>query len=189
MARQEVDQHCCSVCSCEFTDDEGGIDGYFGILPVQFCPTCFSSMCDMAAQYLDIGEDGESNPNHEELIQHLRGHRDIVINTQHGGFSLSQPAQIAYLERAGIPYVTKPRDDRHSTERYGPIIMVNGKHWYDRDVPRDDPVLVSLVQELGKASWGDHARLKIVRVPADVTWQINEYDGNEWVAESHRTWN
>jgi hypothetical protein len=137
---------------------------------------------------MDIGEDDESNTAHDELIQHLRGHKDIVVNAQHGGFGLSQDAQIAYLERAGISYITRPRYDRHSTQRYGPIIMVNGKHWYDKNISRDDPVLVSLVQELGKASWGDHARLKIVRIPADVDWQIEDYDGVEWVAERHRTW-
>jgi hypothetical protein len=39
----------CSVCSCEFSlDEEGGISGEFGVLPVDFCPTCFSSMMDMA---------------------------------------------------------------------------------------------------------------------------------------------
>jgi hypothetical protein len=188
MARQEIDQHRCSVCSCEYTDDEGGVQGSFGMLPVSFCPTCFSCMCDMAAQYFDIGEDGESNPAHDQLIEHLRGHRDIVINCQHGGYGLSHDARISYLERAGIPYVIHPRDDRHSTDRYGPHIIVNNKHWSDRDIPRDDPVLVSLVQELGKHSWGDHARLKIIRIPADVDWEINEYDGFEWVAERHRTW-
>lgn len=40
-------ESCCSVCSCEFTEDEGGVLGYFGILPVAFCPTCYSSMCAM----------------------------------------------------------------------------------------------------------------------------------------------
>ena len=189
MARQEaVDNHQCSVCSCDYTDDEGGIQGSFGMLPVSFCPTCFSCMCDMAAQYLDIGEDGESNPQHDELMQHLRGFRDIVINNQHGGFGLSQDAQIAWLERTGTKYTTHPRDDRHSNDRWGPHILVNNTHWSDRDIPRDDPVLIGLVQELGKASWGDHARLKIVRIPADVDWCIEEYDGHEWVAEAHRTW-
>jgi hypothetical protein len=39
----------CSVCSCEFSlEEEGGISGSFGVLPVDFCPTCFSSMMDMA---------------------------------------------------------------------------------------------------------------------------------------------
>jgi hypothetical protein len=188
MAGQEIDAHQCSVCSCDYTDDEGGVEGNFGILPVSFCPTCFSCMCDMAAQYFDLGEDGESNPQHDELIQHLRGYRDIVINTQHGGFGLSRDAQIAWLERSGIAYTTVERDDRHSNQRWGPHILVNGTHWYDRNIARDDAVLVGLVQELGKDSWSDHARLKIVRVPADVAWQIEEYDGLEWVAEQHRTW-
>jgi hypothetical protein len=52
------DDHKCSVCSCEFTEDEGGILGFFGMLPVAFCPFCFSSMCDMVDQ-LSIDEDLE----------------------------------------------------------------------------------------------------------------------------------
>lgn len=187
MAGQEID-HQCSVCSCAYTDDEGGVQGHFGMLPVSFCPTCFSCMCDMASQYLDIGDDGESNPRHAELIEHLRGYTDVVINSAHGGFGLSHDAELAWLERTGTPYTLVPRDDRHSNERWGPHVMVNLQHWSSRDIKRDDPTLVALVQELGKASWGDHARLKIVRVPADADWIIEDYDGWEWVAERHRTW-
>ena len=41
----------CNVCSVEFSlDEEGGIEGNFGILPVKFCPTCLSSMVDMVEQ-------------------------------------------------------------------------------------------------------------------------------------------
>jgi hypothetical protein len=50
-------EHRCNVCACEFTDDEGGIQGYFGILPVSFCPTCYSCMVDMVTQDLEIGEE------------------------------------------------------------------------------------------------------------------------------------
>jgi hypothetical protein len=129
------------------------------------------------------------NPDYDLLIEHLRGYQDIVINTQHGGFGLSQGAQIAWLERSKIAYSLVDRDDRHSTQRYGPLIMVNGKHWYDKDIPRDDPVLVTLVRELGQAACGEHARLKVVRIPANVDWQIEDYDGQEWISEKHRTWN
>jgi hypothetical protein len=51
------DDHKCNVCSCEFTEDEGGVLGYFGVLPVAFCPTCYSSMVDMVSQYLDVEEE------------------------------------------------------------------------------------------------------------------------------------
>jgi hypothetical protein len=41
----------CSVCKCEFSlDEEGEIDGNFGIIPVAFCPTCLTCMLDMADQ-------------------------------------------------------------------------------------------------------------------------------------------
>jgi hypothetical protein len=126
--------------------------------------------------------------DYDLLIEHLRGWRDIVINTQHGGFGLSSDAQIAYLERSQIPYRLVDRDDRHSNQRYGPMIIVNGKHWYDKDIARDDPVLVALVRELGQAACGAHARLKVVRIPANVDWQIEDYDGREWISEQHRTW-
>ena len=51
------DQHKCNVCLSEFTEGEGGVLGYFGILPVAFCPTCYSSMVDMVSQDLAIGEE------------------------------------------------------------------------------------------------------------------------------------
>ncbi len=41
----------CTICSGDFSlEEEGGIAGEFGILPVQFCPTCLSCMMDMADQ-------------------------------------------------------------------------------------------------------------------------------------------
>ena len=40
----------CTACSCEFSDDEGGVSGDFWILPMAFCPTCLACMLDMADQ-------------------------------------------------------------------------------------------------------------------------------------------
>ena len=50
------DTHKCNVCSCEFTDAEGGTLGYFGMIPVAFCPTCYSCMTDMIQQDIDMTE-------------------------------------------------------------------------------------------------------------------------------------
>jgi hypothetical protein len=49
-------------------------------------------------------------------------------------------------------------------------------------------VLVSVVREMGTAANGESANLSIVKIPANVEWQIEEYDGREWVAEKHRIW-
>jgi len=46
--------HKCTTCQCDYTDDQGGIQGYFGILYMSFCPECLSSILDMAMQVLGI---------------------------------------------------------------------------------------------------------------------------------------
>ena len=54
MARQKKDIRTCSICQAEFDlVGEGGTRGYFGILPVAFCPTCYACMCDMVMQTID----------------------------------------------------------------------------------------------------------------------------------------
>ena len=41
----------CAICSSDFDiDAEGGLSGEMGMLPVDFCPWCLSSLCDMMDQ-------------------------------------------------------------------------------------------------------------------------------------------
>jgi len=61
--------HKCNVCQCDFTDDEGGIQGYLGILPVAFCPTCFAGLCDMVEQMNDREWEGLTD---EEMLECLK---------------------------------------------------------------------------------------------------------------------
>ncbi len=58
--------HKCTICQCDFTDDEGGIQGYLGILPVAFCPTCFAGLCDLMEQLDDREWEGLTE---EELYE------------------------------------------------------------------------------------------------------------------------
>jgi hypothetical protein len=88
----------------------------------------------------------------------------IVINDCHGSFGLSENALALYNERAGA-------------------IITN-----EDDIKRNNPILVEIVEQLGEAADGRYAELKVVEIPDDVQWQIEEYDGNEWVAEKHRKW-
>jgi hypothetical protein len=48
--------------------------------------------------------------------------------------------------------------------------------------------LVEVVEVLGEAANGFAANLKIVEIPEDVEWCVEENDGREWVSEKHRTW-
>lgn len=124
----------------------------------------------------------------EKLIRHLKGVREVVINVCYGGFSLSQEAELLYLKRSLLDYTLRDRDSRDDTRRFGPTVLVDGKGWYSDQIQRDDPVLVSVVRDLGALANGTHAELKIVEIPASVDWQIEEHDGHEWIAEVHRTW-
>ena len=68
----------------------------------------------------------------------------------------------------------------------------NEKHseqtWYYRDVDRNDPILVQLVEENSELYSGRCAELAVVEIPDGVDYEIEEYDGREHVAETHRTW-
>lgn len=53
---------------------------------------------------------------------------------------------------------------------------------------RSHPLVVRLVEEMGRAASGEFADLKVVDVPDGVEWTVEEYDGNEHIAEAHATW-
>lgn len=139
--------------------------------------------------------------------------RKIVINDCYGGFGVSEAGMRRYAEIKGINlWVKKDRFGYNSymivppsqempemdyvkwhglsiEERKAHNEQYRQQQLNDDDFARDDPVLVQVVEELGTEKASDRfANLKIVEIPDDVKWQIEEYDGTEWVAEEHRTW-
>lgn len=77
----------------------------------------------------------------------------FVLNKCYGGFSLSKAA----CECLGCrPYT-----------------------YYDEDL-RSNPELLAVIEKLGDAANGAHAKLRIVDLPDGITdWEIDEYDGVE----------
>ena len=43
----------CTICDSEYDEEEGGIQGYFGIMPVTFCCWCYSSIVDMVGLFYE----------------------------------------------------------------------------------------------------------------------------------------
>ena len=151
---------------------------------------------------------------HDTLLKHLRGVQHIVINDCHGGFGLSAMAIERYHDIMNRPVWIEtnrmcslvktvwlvPVDQRvelpgpkewqtmTDQEKLNYNDRYNNQVWSDRDLVRDDPVLIQVVRELGTKANAPVAKLKIVEIPVSVEWQIEEYDGKEWVAERHRTW-
>lgn len=138
--------------------------------------------------------------------------RKVVINACFGGFGLSEAAMLRYAEIKGfrlwpvradrlsittywkVPPEQQPAplpDDWRSTPKevsdaYNAAYEAHTL--YEGDIARDDPALVQAVEELGTAANGFCAELRVVEIPADVQWEIDEYDGNEHIAETHRSW-
>ena len=111
----------------------------------------------------------------------------IVINSDYGGFSLSDEAILEYGKRKGLNLV-KDENTNWSISIFYKDSVAKENYFEDREIPRNDPDLVSVVEDLGESANGFAANLKIVEIPEDVDWYVEENDGREWVAEKHRTW-
>lgn len=120
----------------------------------------------------------------------------VVINVRHGGFGLSDDAVERWAELKGIKLSGRQKgrfggshwfiDDIHDDEHYFSTYSIC--KYADLNGSRSDPILIQVVEEMGESANGWAADLKIVEIPDDVEWTIEEYDGTEWVAEKHRTW-
>ena len=111
----------------------------------------------------------------------------IVINSDYGGFSLSDEAILEYGRKKGLNLV-KDENTNWSISIFYKDSVAKENYFEDRDIPRNDPALVEVVEVLGEAANGFAANLKIVEIPEDVEWCVEENDGREWVSEKHRTW-
>lgn len=87
----------------------------------------------------------------------------VVINTCYGGYSLSEEA----YEELGLKW-----------DGFG--------FAYEDD--RTNPKLIATVEKLGDKASDSGSDLKVVEIPDDVDWYIEEHAGTEWIAEKHRTW-
>ena len=89
---------------------------------------------------------------------------EIIINACFGGFGLSELALNKYRLLSGNPDI------------------------YDYKISRTDSILIEIVKELGESANGNYAELRIIEIPNDIDWEIQEYDGMERVVEVHRYW-
>ena len=103
----------------------------------------------------------------------------IVINACFGGFGLSDEAIAMWRERKGIA----------DTERWWQADTE--RPTYADEIARDDVDLIAVVEALGGKANTQYSEWKVVEVPMwlkEKGWTIEEYDGREYVAEYHCTW-
>lgn len=79
----------------------------------------------------------------------------VVINTDYGGFGLSNKAE-AWLKERGVNFE------------------------YCDDIERHNPLLVECVEKFGKEASGEYADLAVTEIEGKI-YRIREYDGVEWI--------
>lgn len=112
----------------------------------------------------------------------------VVINTCFGGFGLSEKAILRYAELKGITLYKKASNDYFSASFYISPDFNDESYFSVYDIPRDAIELVQTVEELQQEANGSCSELKVIEIPDGIDWYIEDYDGIEHVAETHRTW-
>lgn len=140
----------------------------------------------------------------------------IVINNTYGGFSLSPLAIKEYLKLKGKDAYFYDTEFQNKEIVYTKKDNFTGKELFlncftkdlgekfttkditekefrdclfkEKGIDRTDEDLIKVVEKLKEKANTMCSELKIIDIPDDVEWVIEEYDGAEWVSEKHSTW-
>ena len=129
----------------------------------------------------------------------------VVINGCFGGFGLSGKAEELYAKKSGFElFRYKQTEYKHQNgvelhvkidisddgmfsrtykkdhgESFSSIDFKDSRYWCARDLKRDDPILIEVIEELREDASGRCAALMIVEIPDGTDWQIEKYgEGN-----------
>lgn len=100
----------------------------------------------------------------------------VVYNDCYGGYSLSREAILLGRKISGDPTWGGVCIIGDTYENGDPVAYDYG---YVYELPRHDPILIQVVEELGEKASGSCAKLRIQTVSS--LYRIEEYDGHETV--------
>lgn len=114
---------------------------------------------------------------------------DEISEKEYGkGLPLDKYFLVHYTTVPREEYVKITDEERQKPAVVGRYAKSSKLYFSERDIPRDDADLIKIVSTMKKKANGEFATLKIVRIPDNIEWEIEEYDGLETVAEKHREW-
>ena len=127
--------------------------------------------------------------------------KKIILNKCFGGFELSKKAYELYAKKKGLELYTYTQNFENGkfkyeysdsedlfttyfTKDFGNDVEISNEDYekyslYLRDEAREDKTLIEVVEELGEEASGRFGELKIVEIPENAFYLIDEYDGIE----------
>ena len=99
-----------------------------------------------------------------------------MFSSEHGSYKI-RIESLNWDRENYVSYLLLPPTNEENLEK---------GHFDPSEIARNDPILIQTVEELGTEGFA--AKLRIIEIPDGIAWQIEEFDGYEWVAEKHRTW-
>ena len=127
--------------------------------------------------------------------------KKIILNKCYGGFDVSKKAYELYEKKKGLKLYAYTRNfengkikyrysdgedlfNTYFTKDFGNNVEISNKDYekynlYLIDEEREDETLIEVIEELGKEASGRFGELKIVKIPDDSYFVIENYDGIE----------
>jgi len=143
------------------------------------------------------------SPYGVQRLAELRGDECYFFVQDYKQGGVDAPYRLVTVDEAAKSFMfsafktVNPNDELRRLENWHEQPLETRKAWNEkyqslsnseRDIDRHDPLLVKTVEELGEQVNGQCAKLVVVEIPDGVEYEISEYDGNEHIAEVHRTW-
>lgn len=137
--------------------------------------------------------------------------RKVILNKCYGGFQVSDKAYQLYAKKKGLElfkydmeirngeffYKKDTKEDNLFSSYFTKDLGESGEisdedyekyHLYLKQESREDPVLIEVVEELGKEASGRCGNLVVVEIPKDLDYVIDDYDGIETLHEKVQEW-
>lgn len=137
--------------------------------------------------------------------------KKVILNKCFGGFDVSKEAYMLYAKKKGLTlylyesefinrkFIYKKVNDDNSIFRHyfikdmGDNVEISNEDYekyclYLKDEHREDPFLIEVVEELGEKASGRFGNLKVVEIPDDSEYVIDEYDGIETLHQKVEEW-
>ena len=136
--------------------------------------------------------------------------KKVILSKCFGGFGLSKEAYELYAKKKGISvfhytqenlkkeiYTYATDDNRtfdfYFTKDFGDNVYISDEDFKEYFLNldekfREDKTLIEVVEELGEKANAFYSNLKIVEIPDDLDYVIDNYDGIETLHQKVKEW-